>query len=461
MASNTIHIRRGFDIKLQGRAAMDVLSIPLPKTFSLKPADFIGIERPKLHIREGDEVKAGTPLLFDKLLAEVQYCSPVSGEVARIERGPKRVITSVIILSDEDLKNTIRYVPFDTYTDSQVEEMAREKLVGILCKGGVWPQLIQRPYGIVAHPSQVPRAIFVSLFDTSPLAPDYSYVFEGDKAAFSMGILVLRRLSGKDVHLSLPAEKRMGYMEEFQGVRYHSFKGPHPSGNVGVQIHRISPIRDSSDNVWTISPYGVVEIGRLLLEGRYRTQHKVAITGSAIDKSGYIETFSGASISPILKDNERDKHHLFRYISGNVLTGDRVSATGHMGYYAHQLTVIPEGNTREFLGWILPSLRKLSIQRGLGIFSYLFPRKLYRLTANMNGEPRAFVQTSVLEKVLPMDIFITYLLKAILAEDYEEMESLGIYELVEEDVALCEFVDVSKHRVQSLLRQGIEMLRKG
>jgi len=224
---------------------------------------------------------------------------------------------------------------------------------------------------------------------------------------------------------------------------------------VGVQIHHIDPIT-KGEFVWTISPYGVIQIGKLFAEGIYDASKIIALTGSEVTNPQYYKTYSGAGVKKFVTSTLSGSHN--RIISGNVLTGEKVEEEGHIGFYNHQLTVIPEGDYHELFGWIMPSTKKLSFHRGLGLLSFLNPKKEYVLDTNVHGEERAFVSTGSFEQVTPMDIFPTYLLKAILAEDYDEMEALGIYEVIEEDLALCEFIDVSKHDVQAIVREGIDLM---
>jgi Na+-transporting NADH:ubiquinone oxidoreductase subunit A len=241
-----------------------------------------------------------------------------------------------------------------------------------------------------------------------------------------------------------------------QGVELNKFSGPHPSGCVGVQIHHIDPM-GKSDVIWTINPYGVIQIGKLFLNGIYDASKIIAVAGSELQDPQYYKTYIGASIKKFLQNNLKQEH--VRVVSGNVLTGTKINKDDHIGFYDQLISVIPEGDQYEFLGWITPSANKLSVSRAWGLFSFLNYKKEYILDSNTKGEPRAFVQTGVFEKVTPMDILPTHLLKAIIAEDYDDMEALGIYEVIEEDLALCEFVDVSKHNVQAILREGIELMQ--
>src|SRR5690606_34291297 len=239
------------------------------------------------------------------------------------------------------------------------------------------------------------------------------------------------------------------------GTEVNTFTGPHPSGCVGVQIHHLDPI-GKSDLVWTINPFGVIQIGKLFLNGVYDTSKVIAVAGSEVQTPQYYKTFTGASVKKFLQNNLKNEH--VRVISGNVLTGYRIDKEAHIGFFDHLVTVIPEGDYYEFMGWINPSVKKLSKSRAWGLLSFFNYKKEFVVDSNMHGEPRAFVQTGVFEQVTPMDILPTHLLKAVISEDYDDMEALGIYEVIEEDLALCEFVDVSKHNVQEILREGIDLM---
>ena len=450
--SKQVKLKRGFDIRLVGKAEKIVGSFQPVKTFAIKPTDFIGMQRPKVIVKEGDTVKAGTPILFDKKLEKVQYVAPVSGEIIEIKRGDKRKLLEVRILADGE----INFENFEKLTPSEIQSASREKMIDKLTASGVWPQIIQRPYGIVANPDDTPRAIFISGFDSHPLAPDYNFLLKGQSKYFQAGIDALKKLTEGKIYLGLSSANKSEELSGIQGVETNYFSGPHPAGNVGVQIHNVAPI-SKGEVLWTINPYGVAQIGKLLIDGVYDASKLVAITGSEVKSPSYAQTYSGSCIDSYLADNTKSRN--IRVISGNVLTGEKINNDGYLGFYDHQLTIIPEGDYYEFLGWMKPTSDKLSFQKALGLMSFLFPKKEFSLDSNGRGEPRAFVQTGVFEKVTPMDIYPVYLLKAIMAEDFDEMEELGIYEVIEEDLALCEFVDVSKHPVQQIVRKGIELIQ--
>jgi len=451
--SKTIKLKKGFDIKLAGKAEKQLGDFRRAKTFAIKPADFIGMQRPKVTVIEGDSVKAGTPILFDKAMDSVVYVAPVSGEIVEIKRGDKRKLLEIKILADTD----VSFESFEKFTESAIKTLTKETAIAHLCKGGVWPQLIQRPFGIVANPQDSPKSIFISGFDTHPLAPDYAFTLKGEEKYFQAGVLVLQKLTSGKVNLGLELDSEIApVFANVQGVQVNKFSGQHPAGNVGVHIHHVDPI-NKGEIVWTISPFGVVQIGKLFLEGKYDASKIIAVTGSEANKAAYVKTYIGACVDTLVAGNLKQDH--IRVVSGNVLTGEKINKDGYMGYYANQITILPEGDYYEFLGWMKPTTEKLSYHRALGLLSFLKPNKEYVLDTNVRGEERAFVQTGVFESVTPMDILPVYLLKAILAEDYDEMEELGIYEVVEEDLALCEFVDVSKHPVQEIIRKGIDLIQ--
>lgn len=450
--SKIIKLKKGFDINLAGKAENKVAQIEQPETFALKPSDFHGILRPKLLLNEGDKVKAGTPVLFDKKNSRVMHTAPVSGEIAEIRRGEKRRIEEVVILADKQ----IEYENFNKYSVSDLQNLKREDVLEQLLSSGAWLNIVQRPFGIVANPEETPKSIFVSGFDTHPLAPDYSVLLKGEEQYFNAGMEILRKLTPGTVHLNLKADGEVpSAFNKVEKVQINKFSGPHPAGCVGVQIHHIDPI-NKGDIVWTVSPFGIVQMGKLFLQGIYDASKIVAVAGSEVKEPQYYKTYTGASIKNFVEGNLKNDH--VRFISGNILTGQKISATGHIGFFDNLITVIPEGDYYEFFGWILPTTKKLSFQRAFGLLSFLNPKKEYVLDTNTHGEPRAFVQSGVFEKVVPMDVLPNHLIKAILAEDFDDMEALGIYEVVEEDLALCEFIDVSKHDIQAIVRDGIKLI---
>jgi Na+-transporting NADH:ubiquinone oxidoreductase subunit A len=299
-----------------------------------------------------------------------------------------------------------------------------------------------------------PKSIFISAFDSAPLAPDYNFILKDEKSNLQAGIDALAKLTDGKVYMGLKHNaKANDTFSGLSGVEFYEVSGPHPAGNVGVQIHHIDPV-NKGDVVWVVNPQDLAVIGRVFTEGRYRNEKVIALAGSEVNKPSYHKVISGASIEPILSGNIADGNN--RIISGNVLTGTHIESNGFLSHYDNMVTVIPEGTDYEFLGWLIPSYARPSISKSF--LYYLSPNKKFKVNTNTHGEERAFVVTGEYEKVFPMDIFPVQLLKAILAKDLEAMENLGIYEVVEEDMALCEFVCTSKIDVQEILREGLELM---
>lgn len=449
--SKNIKLKRGFNINIVGKPEQKFTEVSQPETYAVKPTDFHHIVGPKLLVKEGDNVKAGTPLFYEKSMESVMFCSPVSGEIVEIKRGAKRKLLEVKILADKEIESE----SFKKYSADEVANLSRDEAIDQMCQHGVWPQVVQRPFGVTASPSDTPRAIFVSGFDTHPNAPDMAFILQGKEDHFKTGIQVLRKLTQGSVCLGLNGSNDAVF-EGLDGVEVNRFSGPHPAGNVGVQIHQLSPI-NKGDIVWTVNPYGVAQIGQLFSEGVFDATKIVAVTGSEVKEPSYVKTHSGACMNKIIEEMVRPGNN--RTISGNVLTGESIGKDGYLGHFSNQVSVIPEGDYEEFLGWILPSAKKLSFHKTFGLLSFLTPNKERIVDTNTHGEHRNFVMTGAFEKVLPMDILPMHLFKAIMTDDYEGMEALGIYEVIEEDVALCEFIDVSKHSLQNILREGIETVR--
>jgi Na+-transporting NADH:ubiquinone oxidoreductase subunit A len=448
--SRVIRIKRGLNIPLKGEAEKVFSRVHQSDTFAVKPTDFPGLT-PKLLVNEGDSVKAGSPLFCDKYRPEIVFTSPASGEVLSIVRGERRRILEVVIKSVE----CHEYIEFGK---ANPESLQRNEVVQRLLSSGVWPLIRQRPYAIIANPNDTPRDIFISGFDTSPLAPDLDFTVMGEKEAFQMGVDALSMLTEGNIYLSLNNDYPPNEVfAKATGVILNYFTGPHPAGNVGIQIHHIAPI-NKGEVVWTIDPLSVIILGRLFLNGIYDTTKVIALAGSEVAKPKYFITKAGASIKNLVHNNITQPNEKLRFISGNVLTGTRIEPQGHIGMYDNMVTVIPEGNHYEFFGWASPGFNKYSSTRSF--FSKLIPDRKYALHTNLNGGERAFVLTGQYDRVLPMDIFPMHLLKAILAGDIEKMENLGIYEVAEEDFALCEYVCTSKTEVQRIIRDGIEMMIK-
>lgn len=455
-----IKVRKGFDIPLKGKAKPEK-QIFYSDTVAIKPTDFLGMYRPKVVVKQGQSVKAGTPLFYDKKMEQVLYTSPVSGEIVEIQRGAKRKLLAIIILADKP--ENMEYEDFGKYFLSDIQALSEEAICKHILKSGLWPFIVQRPFAITADPNIKPKSIFVSCFDTAPLAPDYEILYKNQQNEFKVGLQILHQLTGKMIHLGVnkTAEFSSIFKCSMSYVETHKFSGKHPAGNVGTHIAYIDPIR-KKDVIWTISPLGVIQIGKLFLEGKYLSERTIALAGAEVENPQYYQVPTGVSMDKILQ--EQIKTDNVRIISGNALTGEQISQKGYLGFYDQMITVLLEGNRDRFFlteGWLAPIKERLSFHRAIGLLSFLNGKKKeYQLDTSNNGESRPFVMSGHFESVMPMNIYLTHLLKAILAEDYDQMEALGILELAEEDVALAEFIDVSKHEIQSILRKGINLLRE-
>lgn len=450
--SKTVKLRKGLDINLLGEADKVKLDLPQPKSVALKPTDFHNTT-PKMLVKEGDKVKAGTPVFADKYNTQIIFVSPVSGTIKEIVRGEKRKILSVLIDADE-------VIEFVDYGAKDASAMSGEEVKAHMLQSGMWPFIKQRPIDVVANPANSPKAIFISAFDSSPLAPDFDYVLHGHNQEFQAGIDALSRLTEGSVHLNLNGKTPSdSTFTDAKGVVLNKIYGKHPAGNVGTQIHHIDPI-NKGEFVWTVNAQDVAIIGRFFMTGRFDASRVVALTGSEAKHPKYYKTIIGANISDLLKDNVSQDDKV-RVISGNALTGDHIEENGYLGYYHNQVTLLPEGDKYKFFltkGWLGLGFDKFSNSR---LFpTWMTPNKKFRLDTNLNGEERAFVVTGELEKVFPFDILPMQLVKAAITNDIDGMENLGIYEVAPEDFALCEFVCTTKIDIQEKVREGLDLIAK-
>ncbi|TXC78579.1 Na(+)-translocating NADH-quinone reductase subunit A [Luteibaculum oceani] len=452
--SKTVRIKKGLNINLEGQPEKIYATAPQPKVVALKPTDIAGLT-PKLKVKEGQEVLAGDALFFDKDRPEIQFPSPVSGEVAEIIRGAKRKVLEIRVLADAETRYREMEVP-------NIGTASVDDLKKVLQESGLWSFIIQRPYAVVADPKSEPKAIFISGFDTNPLSADMDFCLFEQEKDLQTGLDVLSKLTSGKVHLSLSAEP--GYGEAFKNLKapnleVHKVSGPHPAGNVGVQIHHIDPI-NKGEIVWTITPQEMVFIGRLFNQKKVDLTKIIAVAGSGVKAPKHYKTVVGAPLNGILDGNIKDQGD-YRIVSGSPLSGEMVSTEGFLGYYDNQVAVLPEGNDPKFVltdGWLSPGFNRFSASKAYPTW-LIGKNKKYDIDTNLNGEERAFVVSGQYEKVFPFDIYPVHLIKAILANDIELMENLGIYEVAPEDFALCEFVCTSKIEAQQIVRDGIMNLR--
>ncbi|MEY4460151.1 MAG: hypothetical protein RL429_140 [Bacteroidota bacterium] len=435
-------VRNGLDLPILGAPEAIVDGHLSASVYAVRPSDFRGLV-PKLAVKEGDRVLAGDILFTDKANPQIAIASPVSGEVARIERGDKRKILAVVVLADA--QQSYRSVSSGTPAN-------REDAIQWLVGAGAWSLIESRPYGRIANPEAQPKAVFVNGMATEPLAVSPAVALAGREEDFAKGLQVISLLSPRTV-LSIAANETAAALTKASGVEIHQFKGPHPSGTTSVHINRVSPI-NKGETVWTLNYQDVAIIGHLARTGNLKLERVVSLCGTGIAKPRAITATAGAQLETFLSTEL--KSGAYRVISGSVLTGANVGKNGYLGYYASQITAIPEGQGTDFFGWVIPSFGKWSISRTL--FSWLTPSKKYDLSTKQHGEDRAFVVTGVYDKVFPLDILPMPLIKAMWAKDLEKMEQLGAYEVVAEDFALCEVVCPSKQELQKLAGEAIDLL---
>lgn len=441
-----IKIKKGFNVKLEGEPSGEIINIHGTR-YAMKPTSFQGISPiPKLTVDIGDNVKAGDELFFDKKRPEIRYVSPVSGEVIEVNRGAKRRIVEIVLLADK----TIDYKQFDL-----PKQLDAPSIIDTMLQSGIWSLLRQRPFNVVPDHNVRPKNIFISTFDTAPYAVDTRAIVEGKRDHLVKGLEVLSELTDGEIYLGMNADAKEIPNElsaELPAKRVW-FSGPHPSGNVGIQIHHIDPVR-SGDIVWTLGLQELITIGRFFNEGIYDATRVISVAGNMVLKPAHVRTTMGCNLDDILKEFELENEDNTRIINGDVLSGVKTTRDGFLGVFDDQVSLIMEGDYYEPFGWLLPQKMRPSVSRSFP--NWLFPNVKFAADSNTHGERRAFVVSGQYEKVLPMDIYPQHLMKAILTNDFEKMEGLGIRELVEEDLALCEFVCTSKMPLQKILREGLD-----
>lgn len=439
-------IRKGLDLKIAGEAADTMLENVLSDTIYVSPGDFRWLQ-PKLLVNAGDTVLVGTPLFCDKQDERIVVVSPVAGIVKEIVRGEKRVIEEITIARDPE-STAEKEVVFDNPADG-------ESVRKLLLQYGLWPCLRQRPFSVMPSPDSTPKSIFVPCFDSNPLAPDYSILMRGQEDSFLRGLQIVQMAAdGAPIHPCMKKGADNALFERANNVEKHYFSGPHPAGNVGTHIHFVDPIR-KGDVVWFIHPQEVARIGRFFAEHILQFGKTAALTGPEIRRTGYFTTVYGADLTALLNDNLTQEN--VRVISGSVLSGRKCQGVSLLGFYDQQMTVIAEGGKREFLGWLLPGLKKWSLSRTF--LAWLTPKRTYEVNTSLHGGRRAFMMTDVYDKVFPFDLMPLQLLKACDIKDIEQMEALGIYEVDSEDFALCELVCPSKKDCQRIVEEAMKELR--
>ena len=445
MEGNLIKLSKGLDIHLQGKAEEKKIQLKSNGKYALMPDDFEGVT-PKVVVKEGDKVKAGDALFVNKQFPQVKFASPVSGTVREVVRGERRKVLCIKVDADAQQE-------FTDFGKRDVSSLSGEQVINALLEAGLFGYINQLPYAVSTNPETMPKAIFVSALRDKPLAADFEYEVKGQEQDFQTGLTALSKIA--NTYLGV------GVNSALKGVKdaeVYVFDGKCPAGNVGVQVNHIDPV-NKGEVVWTIGdPSVVLFIGRLMNTGKVNLTRTVALCGSEITNPAYVDMLVGEELSTLLS-NSYDASKSVRIINGNVLTGKPTTKEGFLGAHSSEITVIPEGNDAdEMLGWILPRLKQFSVNRSY--FSWLCGKKAYALDARVKGGERHMIMSGEYDKVLPMDIYGEYLIKAIITGDIDRQEALGIYEVAPEDFALAEFVDSSKLELQRIVREGLNILRK-
>ena len=428
---------------MSGIPNTDIASAAAPQNVSILPSSFRGV-KPKLMVEEGDQVKIGSPLFFDKTKPEVRWASPASGNVTSIQFGARRVIEKIEITVENNDKVSIQ-----TLSQGEFESASRKPILDKILKANLFPLIRQRPFNKVADPKDIPRDIFISGHNSAPLSVDLSRLIKDEKDIFQTGLNVLKKLTEGNVYLTL------GSSMEFDNVITQTISGPHPSGNVGIQIHHTKPLRPG-DVIWSVNAQHVITLGKLFQTGSYDPTVVVSIGGSGATNPSTVKTIMGVNIGLLVE--EQNLKEPIRLISGDVLTGKTVENADFLGFYDSSVSIINDDVKRPFLGMLSPGSSRTKYSLTNAFLS--FGNKAFNFTSSQNGELRAMVPLNAWEDVLPMDIYPNPLYRAILAQDIEEMEKLGIWECDDEDFALCSFACPSKIDVGGVVRDGLDLMEK-
>jgi Na+-transporting NADH:ubiquinone oxidoreductase subunit A len=434
-------------MNLKGKAVKEKTNIVRGSELALTPDAFVGMT-PKVVVKEGDMVKAGDALFVNKQYPDVKFASPVSGQVSAVIRGERRKVLCVKVKADQEQQ----YVD---YGKKDVAQLDGEAVKQALLEAGLFGYIDQLPYAVSTNPETQPKAIFVSALRDKPLAADFEFELEGNENDFQTGLTALSKMA--KTYLGIGSQQTATALTQAKDVEVNIFDGPCPAGNVGVQVNHLDPV-NKGETVWTVDPSAVIFFGRLFNTGKVDLRRLIAVAGSEVERPAYVEAVVGDRIGDLLAGNLKEGKNL-RIINGNVLTGKPCSLDDYVGAHTSEITVIPEGDDAdEFLGWILPRFKQFSVNRSY--FSWLCGKKSYALDARIKGGERHMIMSGEYDKVLPMDIYGEYLIKAIIAGDIDRQEALGIYEVSPEDFALAEFVDSSKLELQRIVREGLNILRK-
>ncbi|MDP6852330.1 MAG: Na(+)-translocating NADH-quinone reductase subunit A [Candidatus Marinimicrobia bacterium] len=443
-----IHIKKGHNLKIAGSPSKDMSVVSVGETIKIHPLEFPGV-KPKLLVKLNESVIKGQPVFLDKNHPEIQFTAPVSGAVIDITFGERRRLEAVTLKVEKNNEvNT-----FTSYSAEDISTLERGTVINALCKSGLWPCLRQRPFSKIANPEKAPKVIFISTQSSAPFAPQLDVIIKSmDTESLQAGISVLNTLSAGKVHLVTPKESSQELFNHLKGVELHTFSGPHPAGNVGVHISKIDPIAHKDDVVWYLSLQDVYRFGAFFLQGKVDFTKIITVGGTEAKSSQHFSLTQGTIISEFAKPASKSRE--IRYVSGDVLSGRIVEKDTAVGFYDETVTLLPDSFQREFMGWIAPGFNKYSLSKTF--ISKLLPKKDIAFHTAMKGNERAIVPIGAIEKVVPLHVLPTLLIKSIIAKDIETMEQLGIYECSPEDFALCSFVDASKMDISGIIQDGLD-----
>lgn len=445
-----IRIRRGLDLPLLGAPEQTIHEAPAVRSVAVLGRDYLGL-KPTMHVEEGDHVRLGQPLLTHKKNPRVQIISPGGGRVRKIHRGARRILQAVVIDLDEDEEAE----SFRAWGPGELPGLDREAVVGNLLASGLWTALRTRPFSKVPNPDTVPAAVFVNVMDSNPLAADPRVVVAEAPESFRNGLAVVNRLTEGRVHLCQPPGADLPVPDDPR-IQVSEFDGPHPAGLVGTHIHFLEPV-SARHTVWHLNYQDVMAIGHLFTTGRLMTERVVALGGPPVNRPRLLRTRLGAHVETLVQGQLEDVE--CRVLSGSVLSGYRAAGwAAYLGRYHLQVSVLEEGRKREFVGWLAPGKDKFSVTNVF--ISSLMGDRRFALTTTQNGSPRAMVPIGSYERVMPLDILPTQLLRAIVVGDTDMAQQLGCLELDEEDLALCTFVCPGKYDYGPALRESLEIIEK-
>jgi len=443
-------IKKGLNIPIKGAPKKELREKKDISRVAILGDDYI-LMKPSFRVKEGDKVKKGEVLFVCRKKEEIKFTSPISGIVESINRGEKRKFLSIIVKREGNDE-----VNFKSFNLNELKSLKKEEVLEQLLNSGLWVSIRKRPFGRIAFPDESPSSIFINAMDTNPLAPDMNFIVKGKEEQINAAVLVLSKLTEGKIYITKSTNLDIN-IKKCDKLEINEFKGPHPAGNVGTHIHFLDPV-GKNKFVWYLNITEAIKIGELFLTGKLNNEKIISVAGPEVKEPIHIKTIDGACIDEILENNLKTDKDI-RIISGSILSG-RISEkpVNFLGKYNNQVSVLKEGYEREFMGWAGPGFNRYSF---LPVFmSYIFRKKKYDLTTALNGGERAIVPIGVYEKVMPLDILPTFLLRALSIKDIDEAEKLGALELEEEDLALCSFVSPSKIDYGKLLRENLNIIEK-